>query len=86
MRWEEPHHPGPGLQLDCHNNPLSPTLQHDPPLQPRLHPRGRGRLRPVPTAPDAHAAAALNDANDLRGHHFRELLHKPLTWVLVGGG
>ena len=23
MRWEEPHHPGPGLQLDRHSNPLS---------------------------------------------------------------
>lgn len=28
MRWEEPHHPGPGLQLVGHSNPLSPTLQH----------------------------------------------------------
>jgi hypothetical protein len=27
-----------------------------------------------------------NDADDLRGYHFRELLHKPLTWFLVGGG
>ncbi|HTT94320.1 MAG TPA: hypothetical protein VMF55_06580 [Solirubrobacterales bacterium] len=26
------------------------------------------------------------DADDLRGYHFRELLHKPLTWTLVGGG
>jgi hypothetical protein len=32
------------------------------------------------------AAAAPNDADDLRGFHFRELTHKPLTWVLVGGG
>jgi hypothetical protein len=30
--------------------------------------------------------ATPDDANDLRGYHFRELLHKPLTWVLVGGG
>jgi hypothetical protein len=35
---------------------------------------------------DAGGAAAPDDANDLRGYHFRELLHKPLTWVLVGGG
>jgi hypothetical protein len=27
-----------------------------------------------------------DDANDLRGFHFRELLHRPLTWFLVGGG
>ena len=38
MRWEEPHHPGPGLQLDRHSNPLSPTLQHDPTMQAHLQP------------------------------------------------
>jgi hypothetical protein len=41
------------------------------------------------TGESADAAASLpvpDDANDLRGYHFRELLHKPLTWVLVGGG
>jgi hypothetical protein len=27
-----------------------------------------------------------NGADDLRGYHFRELLHKPLTWALAGGG
>jgi hypothetical protein len=38
-------------------------------------------------APDAAApVASPDDADDLRGYHFRELLHKPLTWVLVGGG
>jgi hypothetical protein len=86
MRWEEPHHPGPGLQLDRHNNPLSPTLQHDPPLQPRLHPRQRARLRAVPTTADAQPAAATvpDDANDLRGFHFKRLLGKPLTWILIG--
>ena len=48
MRWEEPHHPGPGLQLERHSNPLSPTLQHDLPLQPHLHPlASRDRLRPM---------------------------------------
>jgi hypothetical protein len=34
----------------------------------------------------AAGVAAPSDANDLRGYHFRQLLHKPLTWVLVGGG
>jgi len=85
MRWEEPHHPGPGLQLERHNNPLSPTLQHNLPLQPRLHPRGRGRLRSVATALEAQAAAANlpDDANDLRGFHFKRLMRKPLTWILI---
>ncbi len=63
MRWEEPHHSGPGLQLDRHPNPLPPTLQHDPPLQPRLHPLARGSLPPVPESegaqpPDENAVAA----------------------------
>jgi hypothetical protein len=31
-------------------------------------------------------AVAPADADDLRGYHFQELLHKPLTWTLVGGG
>jgi hypothetical protein len=35
---------------------------------------------------EAHAAAANlpDDANDLRGFHFKRLLRKPLTWALVG--
>lgn len=86
MRWEEPHHPGPGLQLDRHNNPLSPTLQHDLPLQAHLHPGGRGRLRSVAAPEEAHeaAASAPSDANDLRGFHFKRLMRKPLTWILIG--
>jgi len=85
MRWEEPHHPGPGLQLERHNTPLSPTLQHDLPLQAHLHPAGRGRLRSVATSEEAQAAAATapDDANALRGFHFRRLLRKPLTVVLI---
>lgn len=35
---------------------------------------------------EAGGARAPDDADDLRGYHFRELLHKPLTWILVGGG
>lgn len=30
------------------------------------------------------AAAPPDDANDLRGFHFKQLLGKPLTWVLIG--
>src|SRR3954469_15386974 len=76
MRWEEPHHPGPGLQLDRHNSPLSPTLQHGLPLQAHLHPDGRGRFPAVTTTEEAHAAAAtaLDDADDLRGFHLKRLL------------
>ncbi|MGN6257400.1 MAG: hypothetical protein ACTHN3_06585 [Solirubrobacterales bacterium] len=38
------------------------------------------------TAPEAQAAAANlpDDANDLRGFHFKRLMRKPLTWVLIG--
>jgi hypothetical protein len=40
----------------------------------------------VPTNADAQAAAATapDDANDLRGFHFKRLLRKPLTWILIG--
>ena len=26
-----------------------------------------------------------DDANDLRGFHFKRLMRKPLTWILIGG-
>jgi hypothetical protein len=86
MRWEEPHHPGPGLQLERHNNPHSPTLQHDPPLQAPLHPRRRDNLPAVAATDEAHAAAAkpLDDADDLRGYHFKRLLRAPLTLIVLG--
>ncbi len=37
------------------------------------------------TSPEAHAAAATapDDANDLRGFHFKRLMRKPLTWILI---
>jgi hypothetical protein len=43
-------------------------------------------LRAVPTTANAQAAAAKapDDANDLRGFHFKRLLRKPLTWILIG--
>lgn len=43
-------------------------------------------MRPVATSADAHAAAANapDDANDLRGFHFRRLLDKPATRALIG--
>jgi hypothetical protein len=37
-------------------------------------------------APAEAGAAEPDDANDLRGYHFRELLHKKKTWVFLGGG
>jgi hypothetical protein len=35
---------------------------------------------------EAHAAAetAPDDADDLRGFHFKRLMRKPLTWILIG--
>jgi hypothetical protein len=40
----------------------------------------------VATTEEAHAAAATapDDADDLRGFHFKRLLRKPLTWILIG--
>ena len=37
------------------------------------------------TTPEANAAAANlpDDANDLRGFHFKRLMRKPLTWILI---
>ena len=39
------------------------------------------------TTEEAHAAAATapDDADDLRGFHFKRLLGKGLTWALIGG-
>jgi hypothetical protein len=39
----------------------------------------------VATSEQAHAAAetAPDDANDLRGFHFKRLMRKPLTWILI---
>jgi hypothetical protein len=42
---------------------------------------------PKPTSAAAPASPGLpDDADDLRGAHFRELLHSTLTWILLGGG
>jgi hypothetical protein len=43
-------------------------------------------LRAVAGTEEAHAAAATapDDADDLRGFHFKRLLRKPLTWILIG--
>jgi len=72
MRWEEPHHPGPGLQLDRHSTPLLPTLQHNaakpPPAQAGLH----------------HRSDLVDDGGDLHGYYFRLLLRQPATWALLG--
>ncbi len=36
---------------------------------------------PAPPPPEQ----AVDDANDLRGHHFKLLIGRPLTWFLIGG-
>jgi hypothetical protein len=40
----------------------------------------------VATTGEAHPAAETtpDDADDLRGFHFKRLLRKPLTWILIG--
>src|ERR1700679_655853 len=49
-------------------------------------------MRPSPPPPGSPEPASRSapglpdDADDLRGYHFRELTHKPWTWVLIGGG
>ncbi len=39
----------------------------------------------APPQPAAEAVAVPDDANDLRGFHFKRLMRKPLTWILIGG-
>ena len=39
----------------------------------------------APPPPAPAPAPVLDDADDLRGHHFKLLLAKKLTWVLIGG-
>lgn len=40
---------------------------------------------PPSAAPPEGPPQVLDDANDLRGHHFKLLLGRPLTWVLIVG-
>jgi hypothetical protein len=46
---------------------------------------------PAPTEQKPSAAAEAgplevpDDANDLRGYHFKRLMRKPLSWILIGG-
>jgi hypothetical protein len=39
-----------------------------------------------PAAPqEPPSAQVVDDADDLRGHHFKLLIGRPLTWFLIGG-
>lgn len=40
---------------------------------------------PPPQAPPEPLGETVDDANDLRGAHFKALLSRPLTWILVIG-
>ncbi len=40
--------------------------------------------KPTPEAPAVDPAAGVDDANDLRGYHFKRLMRKPLTLILIG--
>jgi hypothetical protein len=47
---------------------------------------GDGAPQPSPPQPPPPQSAAVpDDANDLRGYHFRQLLGTPKTWILIGG-
>jgi hypothetical protein len=79
MRWEEPHHPGPGLQLERHFDTHSPTLQHSPTMKSHLQ------------ANDPRQESDPANANSLRWSEFVRLLRLPETrgWLfgaVVGGG
>jgi hypothetical protein len=39
---------------------------------------------PEPTASQETSASVPDDANDLRGFHFKLLMKKALTWILIG--
>jgi hypothetical protein len=40
----------------------------------------------APSEPASASTSEPDDADDLRGFHFRKLMHKPLTWILWIGG
>jgi hypothetical protein len=37
-----------------------------------------------PQTTESAPVGAVDDANDLRGYHFKRLMRKPLTWILIG--
>lgn len=37
-----------------------------------------------PVVAEAEVTGVPDDANDLRGHYFKRLMRKPLTWILIG--
>jgi hypothetical protein len=39
----------------------------------------------APPPPPPPEPEVVDDANDLRGHHFKLLMGRPLTWFLIGG-
>jgi len=49
-------------------------------------PASAGAAVPAADNSTAGTSAEPDDANDLRGYHFRELLGKTKTWVFLGGG
>jgi hypothetical protein len=58
MRWEEPQHPGPGLQLERHFDTHSPTLQHTHAMKSHLQ------------VNDPWTESGPANANSLRGAEF----------------
>ena len=79
MRWEEPHHPGPGLQLERHFDTHSPTLQHNPVMKSHLQ------------VDDPWEESGPANANSLRWSEFTRLVGLAETrgylfGAVVGGG
>src|SRR5689334_18169258 len=59
-------------------------LHPPPPAVSELEPPHGGISSDTPLDASDIPVDAPDDANDLRGFHFRRLLGKPLTWVLIG--
>src|SRR4051812_35798407 len=72
MRWEEPHHPGPGLQLERHFDTHSPTTQHRPTMKSHLH-------------DDPWQESGPANANSLRWSEFTRLVRRQETRGLLFG-
>jgi hypothetical protein len=69
--------------------PEEPQSEEAPAASSEAPPPSEEAASPAAEAPPPSAEmaplASVDDANDLRGAHFKRLMGKPLTWVLIGG-
>ncbi len=68
---------------ESHDAPEPPREQAGQPAEQVEAPREQAG-QPAEFVPPVVEAAAPTDANALRGHHFKRLMRKPLTWWLIG--